>query len=172
MDIISRQIVDIGKPAYFEILREFGDNLVNQDGSLNRKLLRSIIFEDPLKRKKLNMITHPRIFAATLYEIFYFRVFVLLTRFQNVKTILVSPLLFESKVFTWICSPIYVVSANREQQIKYLMDRDSCTQTLAENMIDSQMSLKTKCELADKVLWNNDSIHDLKIQIKKEFSIL
>ncbi|CUV04365.1 COG0237: dephospho-CoA kinase [Cryptosporidium parvum Iowa II] len=118
------------------------------------------------------MITHPRIFAATLYEIFYFRVFVLLTRFQNVKTILVSPLLFESKVFTWICSPIYVVSANREQQIKYLMDRDSCTQTLAENMIDSQMSLKTKCELADKVLWNNDSIHDLKIQIKKEFSIL
>ncbi|KAH8582813.1 dephospho- kinase [Cryptosporidium sp. chipmunk genotype I] len=172
MDVVSRKVVDVGRPAYFEILREFGDKLTNEDGSLNRKLLRSIVFEDPLKRKKLNAITHPRIFTATLFEIFYYRVFVLLTRFQNFKAILVSPLLFESKVFTWICSPIYVVSTNREQQIKYLIDRDSCTQILAENMIDSQMSLETKCKLADRVFWNNDTLHNLQIQIKKEFSLL
>ncbi|OII72395.1 dephospho-kinase [Cryptosporidium ubiquitum] len=154
-----------------DILKEFGDKLANEDGSLNRKLLRSIVFEDPLKRKKLNKITHSRIFSATLYEIFYHRVFILFTRFRNVKTVLVSPLLFESKVFTWICSPIYVVFTNREQQIKYLMERDFCTRTLAENMIDSQMSLETKCELADKVFWNNNSLHDLQIQIKSEFSL-
>lgn len=153
-------------------MKEFGDKLTNQDGSLNRKLLRSIVFDNPLKRKKLNMITHPRIFSATLYEIFYYRVFVLITKFQNVKTILVSPLLFESRVFTWICSPIYLVYTNREQQIKYLMNRDSCTQSLAENMINSQMSLETKRKLVDKIFWNNSSLYDLQTQIKNEFSLL
>ncbi|KAJ1604737.1 dephospho-CoA kinase [Cryptosporidium canis] len=167
MDVISRQIVDIGEPAY----QEFGDHLANQDGSLNRRLLRSIVFNDPEKRRKLNKITHRRIFFATLREILYYRVILLLTRLRNVRTILVSPLLFESKVFTWICSPKYVVSAPREQQIKYLMDRDSCSKDIAEKIIDSQMSIDEKCKLADTVLSNNGSLQDLHQQVKNEFSI-
>lgn len=154
-----------------DILNEFGNNIANQDGSLNRRLLRSIVFKDPAKRKKLNKITHPRIFAATLYEILYHRVFLLLTQFRNVKAILVSPLLFESKVFTWICSPKYVVYVNRKQQIKYLMERDSCTEDIAKSIIDSQMSLEDKCKLADIVFWNNSSLDNLHEQVKLEFSI-
>ncbi|KAF7456243.1 Dephospho-CoA kinase [Cryptosporidium felis] len=170
MDVISREIVKTGKPAY-NIVKAFGDQVLNPDKSLNRKLLRTIIFEDSSKRRKLNRITHPRIFAQALWKVFYLRVLNSLARLKNNKVVLISPLFFENKTFSWLCSPVYVIATSKEQQIKQLMARDSCTRSLAESMINSQMSLETKCKLADKVIWNNTTLEHLHKRVKKEFQI-
>jgi len=57
-DIIAREVVQKGKPAYEEIVKCFGDTIIDEFGNIKRKKLGNIIFEDEKKREKLNSITH------------------------------------------------------------------------------------------------------------------
>lgn len=60
-DLISRQVVEPGKPAWKKIVKEFGKGIINEDQTIKRKKLGSIVFADPDKLDKLNKITHPYI---------------------------------------------------------------------------------------------------------------
>lgn len=62
-------MVEPGKPALGLIVQHFGDGILQSDGSLDRKKLAAIIFEDESKRRILNQCTHPYIRKATLWEI-------------------------------------------------------------------------------------------------------
>jgi hypothetical protein len=67
-DQLARDVVAPGEPALAEIVREFGD-VRQPDGTLDRKKLAAIVFDDPARRKRLEAITHPAIrarFAARL----------------------------------------------------------------------------------------------------------
>ena len=63
-DLRARQVVAPGSPALDEIVREFGSDILLPDKSLDRNKLGSIVFADDEARRKLNLITHPRIYAA------------------------------------------------------------------------------------------------------------
>ncbi|MGB3932470.1 MAG: dephospho-CoA kinase, partial [bacterium] len=60
-DLIAREVVEPGKPAYREIVQTFGGEILQADGTLNRKLLGKLVFGDPARLQTLNQITHPRI---------------------------------------------------------------------------------------------------------------
>ena len=60
-DLLAREVVMPGQPAYAGIVEEFGPEVVQDDGSLDRKALGAIVFADPAKRKRLEEITHPAI---------------------------------------------------------------------------------------------------------------
>src|SRR5699024_5239198 len=60
-DIIAREVVKKGKPAYEKIIATFGHDILHADGTLNRQALGAIVFNDEHKRKQLNEITHPEI---------------------------------------------------------------------------------------------------------------
>jgi len=62
--------VEPGKKAWKDIRREFGEEVFESDGQLNRKKLGGLIFGDPLKRITLNSITHPQIAKQIAWEIF------------------------------------------------------------------------------------------------------
>lgn len=64
-DQVARQIVEPGQPALAEIEAEFGAEVLQPDGALDRPALAEIVFNDPAKLAKLNEITHPRIAAMT-----------------------------------------------------------------------------------------------------------
>lgn len=63
-------VVHPGKPAYYKIKKEFGDEILSPDGSLDREKLGQIVFNDDDKRKKLNLIVHPEVKKQMLWEIF------------------------------------------------------------------------------------------------------
>lgn len=63
-DRIGHEIYLPGKPAYDDIVAEFGPEVVADDGTIDRKKLGPIVFSDPDKLKRLNEITHPRIAQA------------------------------------------------------------------------------------------------------------
>lgn len=83
-------VVEPGKPAWYKIKKEFGDDVFQSDGNLDRIKLGDHIFNDIEKRKKLNAITHPDIYKEIIWQAFkYF--------FQGHSFIVMDlPLLFET----------------------------------------------------------------------------
>src|SRR6185503_19429299 len=63
-DTVAHQAVESGKPAYHDIVNEFGPAVLNPDGTINRAALGGIVFADQAKRERLNAIVHPRVFEA------------------------------------------------------------------------------------------------------------
>jgi dephospho-CoA kinase len=68
-DIISRQVVSPHQPAWKAIIGAFGVDVLNNDGTLNRSKLGDLIFHDENQRKLLNIITHPYIQRAMIWQI-------------------------------------------------------------------------------------------------------
>jgi len=71
-DLLAREVVAPGQPALAAIVREFGTDVLNTDGTLDRKRLAGVAFADPERRRRLEAITHPAIrdaFAARLTDL-------------------------------------------------------------------------------------------------------
>jgi dephospho-CoA kinase len=68
-DILARKVVDRGTPGLKAIVAYFGEEVLKDDGTLDRKKLGSIIFNDEVKRKKLNGIVHPAVRKAMVWQL-------------------------------------------------------------------------------------------------------
>jgi dephospho-CoA kinase len=64
-DSLAHDLIEPGKPAYSEIVKEFGSGVLNGDGKVNRAKLAEIVFADRAKLDRLNQIVHPRVLEAT-----------------------------------------------------------------------------------------------------------
>ena len=68
-DALAHRIIEPGEPAYHEIAREFGPEVVASNGYVNRAKLGAIVFADPAKLARLNAIIHPRVETAALRQL-------------------------------------------------------------------------------------------------------
>jgi dephospho-CoA kinase len=101
-DILARQVVEPGRRAYKKIIKEFGEQVKNQDGTLNREKLGSIIFQDAAKRRLLNQCTHPFIRLETIWLLVKYWI-------QGEKLVVLDfPLLYESGLNQWVHTTIVV----------------------------------------------------------------
>jgi len=161
VDDIARNIVEPDKPAWNEIVKEFGKDVLNPDGTINRKILGDIIFNDENKREILNNITHPRIMAIV-------RVKVAEYRNQNVKlTIIEAALIVEKGGLKDLIEKLIVVTSDKRSQIERLADRDGFSREEAMSRINSQMPAKEKVRYADYVIDNSGSPDETRIQVER-----
>ncbi|TCP32101.1 dephospho-CoA kinase [Scopulibacillus darangshiensis] len=157
-DQIAREVVEPGEPAYDEIAETFGSDVLFADGTLNRKQLGSIIFQDESKRKKLNSIVHPQIRKQMSGKIAAYKS-------EGTEAIVLDiPLLFESKLTGWT-DKVLLVYVTPDVQLKRLMLRDGSTEKEALARIQSQLPLEEKKQLADAVINNNGSVGDTRGQL-------
>ena len=63
-DSLAHKLIEPGQPAYYEVAREFGTDIVAPNGHINRAKLGALVFADPVKLARLNAILHPRVEAA------------------------------------------------------------------------------------------------------------
>lgn len=166
-DVISREIVEPGKPVWKKIKENFGDEVFNDDQTLNREKLGQIIFDDVEKRRVLNRITHPVIHFEIYRQIFKYFI-----RGKNF-VVLELPLLFEvnSNLINYIYKIICVV-AEEDIQISRLIDRNSLSLTEAKKRIKAQMSLDDKAKMSHYVIENSGSQQDMEEQALSIIRIL
>jgi dephospho-CoA kinase len=145
-DLLARQVVEPGKPAWRAIVKLFGKTILNPDRSLDRQALGSIVFRNPKKRRQLECIIHPRV--AREQRRFVRRVAKLK---PHAVVIYEVPLLFEAGVDKRV-DKIIVVTADRETQIARLKKRNGLSRAEALRRISSQMPLAKKIQQADHVL--------------------
>ena len=130
-DKIAREIVQPGKPALQEIEKIFGKNVINADGTMNRKAVAKIVFSDKKELDKLNKITHKYITESIKASI------------QNAKSHVVidAPLLYESGLDT-LCEAVVGVTASFDVRLERIMARDSLTEEEAKMRLNAQGSIE------------------------------
>jgi len=145
-DLLARDVVKPGKPAWRAIVTLFGKTVLNPDRSLDRQALGSIVFRNRTKRRLLERIIHPRV--AREQQRLVRRV---AKRKPHAVVIYEVPLLFEAGVDKRV-DKIIVVTADRETQIMRLKKRNHLSRAEALRRIQAQMSLSKKVRLADIVI--------------------
>ncbi|NEZ88937.1 dephospho-CoA kinase [Weissella paramesenteroides] len=159
-DEYARKVVEPGTPGLTDIVNIFGKQVLQSDGSLNRKLLGQIIFNDMTARQKLNGITHPRIQQMMTDELQK------LAKGKTPLVILDIPLLLENHNIAG-ADAIMVVTVPESIQLNRLMQRNNLTKEEAQRRIDAQMPLSEKEKLADFIVDNSGTIANTLTQVDK-----
>lgn len=155
-DIYARSAVAVGSPILHSIIHRYGANILQPDGTLDRRRLGSIVFNDVDERRWLEAQIHP--YVRSCFEININNLG------PNSTAVLAIPLLFETGM-TDLVTEIWVVSCDPTTQLNRIMARDCISEAEARTRIASQMSLTDKIAQADVNLDNSTNIADLERQI-------
>ena len=165
-DEISRRALDPGAVCYDRVVSAFGREILQSDGTIDRKRLGQIVFADEEKRQQLNGIIHPyvidELFARAEQD---------LADEENSIAVFEVPLLFESGLHTKMDHNI-VVSSTEENRIQRVMERDNLTREQVLSRIHAQMPEEEKLLLADSILLNDGSADDLHCQVDALYEML
>ncbi|MBM6617502.1 dephospho-CoA kinase [Bacillus suaedaesalsae] len=156
-DVIAREVVEVGEEAYHSIVDAFGDEIIRQDGSIDRAKLGAIVFNSEEMRKTLNSIVHPAVRKRMieLKETYLS---------ENNAVVLDIPLLFESQL-TYMVDKTLLVYVDPDTQLQRLMNRNQLSKEEALARIHSQLPLADKINRSDEVINNNGTIKETKEQL-------
>ncbi|MGZ3534078.1 MAG: dephospho-CoA kinase [Thermodesulfobacteriota bacterium] len=165
-DQIARELVQPHQPAWNELVRTFGEEILQEDGSIDRKKLADRVFADPNQRKLLNQILHPLIteeMDRRTKEIGQ----------KNPQAIVVidAPLLIEVGYHRQV-DKVMVVTSTQAQQFERLKARDGINFEEALRILSSQMPIEEKVKLADFVIRNEGSLAEVRERTKEVFQEL
>lgn len=154
-DIYAREAVQPGSLVLDKIFKRYGSSVQLADGTLNRKRLGEIVFNDQNQRQWLEQQIHPYVRDRFQSQ---------LATLTNPIVVLVVPLLFETGM-TDLVNQIWVVSCSREQQLRRIMERDTLSQEQALSRLNSQLPIQEKVARADVVLDNSSTRDNLLKQV-------
>lgn len=164
-DEVAREIVEPGRPALRQIASAFGSSVIRADGSLDRKALGDIVFNDSAKLAQLNAIDHPYLRAAIQDA--------LAAAKATGAPVVVGeiPLLYETH-YEAEFDGVAVVTLPPNMQLERLMARDGLTQAQAQARIKAQMPLADKIARADFLIDNSQGPAARRAQVEELFAHL
>lgn len=179
-DKVAREIVMPGSEMLIQLSSNFGKDILHEDGSLNRKKLGNIIFNDPEKKKKLDELMHDRIL-----EIINERIILICEKHENSTEIPIdsghkekrkvifidAPLLFETGLDKSV-SETWVIDVDDETRIKRIMKRDGLSRDEIMMRIKTQMARDEKKKRADVLLDNTGNLEKLYRQIDQMLELI
>ncbi|BAZ95021.1 dephospho-CoA kinase [Thiohalobacter sp. COW1] len=154
-DVIARELVEPGEPALAEIARELGQAFIAADGRLDRVRLRDHVFRDPMARKRLEAILHPRIAAEMQARA---------DRLDTPYCLLVIPLLLEAGQQSLV-DRILVVDCPEVLQRARLAERDDADPEQISAILASQLERERRLAAADDILCNDGTPEQLRDRI-------
>ena len=164
-DLLAREVVLPGEPAYFAIVEAFGKVFVRPDGTLDRTALGKLVFADVSARKILEEITHSRIAERAAQRIEGERLKGTPVLFYMV------PLLIEAGL-TSMVDEVWLVFVDREVQVDRLMKRDAILREEALRKMAAQMPLNEKTAYADVIIDNSGLQEETALCVKIEWKRL
>ena len=148
-DKLGHQAYTPGQPAYTNLVSQFGEKVLSEDGSVNRRVLGGIVFSDKEKLAQLNSIVWPEIERLALEEAHH------LWTSGCPVVVLDAAVLLEAGWET-SCHEVWVCVVPREEAVARIMARDGKTEEEATRRIESQLSNQARVERASTVfstLW-------------------
>jgi dephospho-CoA kinase len=159
-DLLAREVVEPGQPAYEQIVDYFGKQVLQEDGTLDRKKMSDIVFGDMEKRKKLENFTHPPI-----YDRFFAQVTDIVKKDPEAIIVVDIPLLIELNL-QYLFHKILVVHVPSEIQVKRLAQRDGISEEAAANILKAQLPIDDKLCFADYIIRNEGSVEESRKQVE------
>lgn len=164
-DLLAREVVAPGSDGLAEISERFGEAVVRDDGSLDRKKLGAIVFADADARADLNRITHPRIAAASQREL------AALAAAGEELAIYEAALIVENGIHRGL-DALIVVAVDEDVQVARLTTRDGIDEEAARARITAQLPLADKVAAADYVVDNSGALAETERRVDEVLAAL
>lgn len=165
-DLLAREVVAPGQPPHAQIVKEFGSDVLQADGQLDRKRLGAIVFRDATMRKRLEEITHPairrrqvRILSALEEE-----------AFEGI-VIWDAALLIESGGQKTM-DRVVVVVTDPATELQRLVTREQIPEDEARQRVASQMPVALKAKFADYVIDNSGTRAQTEARVHEVYASL
>jgi dephospho-CoA kinase len=158
-DALVHQLMGPGSPLADQIRAEFGKQTVNPDGSINRPELGKVVFSDPEKLQALEAITWPPVLAAKRRAI----------ESPGPDVLILDAIKLWESGMADDCDEVWVVTADREQQIARIVARNKVDRAEAERRIDAQPPQSEKVARADVVIDNAGTLEETRQQVEHEW---
>ena len=155
-DIISHEVTEPSGSAFEEILSEFGSEILDDKGLINRKKMRVIIFNDPSQKKILEKIIHPKVRDEMFQRI---------NKSDDHYLIVSVPLLVETGMHQ-IMDRNLLVDCSEDTQIERLMHRDKITLNEARAILKNQASRSDRKKIADDLIVNENNVTLIELEDK------
>lgn len=165
-DKTAREVVEPGTVGLKKIVTAFGDEVLREDGSLDRKRLGSIVFSDAPKRQLLNSIVHPLVIDEQDRWLREHE-----AEDPNGIAIVDAALMIESGGYRRF-QHLIVVWCRPDIQLARLMSRDNLTEAEARKRITSQMPQEEKKKYADFLIDTSGEYSETRLQIVAVFESL
>ena len=160
-DELARDVVAPGSEGLAEIVREFGDDVLGADGALDRAALGAIVFQDPAKRRALELITHPRIHEEHLR-----REAAAVAADPAAVVVHDVPLIVENDI-AHRYHLVLVVDAPAGTRVERMVRDRGMTEDAARARISAQATREERLAVADEWLENSGTENDLLAQVER-----
>lgn len=157
-DKVYRELTDTSSPCLLALIDEFGREILNSNGGLDRKKLASVVFSDRKKHTRLNEISHKFVLREVREKIST-------SLDKYCGAVVDAPMLYESG-FDKECDCVLAVICDREARIERIILRDNIPRDAAIKRIDSQITDAELISMADFVIENNSDLNSLKLQVE------
>jgi dephospho-CoA kinase len=154
-DELARRVVEKGSPCLEKLVHEFSEDILCDDGSLNRRQLAKRAFATPEDTQLLNDITHPYIIDLTK------RILMQLEQVHEPVAVIDAPLLFESGMDS-VCDLTVAVVAPYERRLRRIRERDDLTEKQATSRMAAQQDEEFYVSHANYVLRNDTGLDELR----------
>jgi dephospho-CoA kinase len=165
-DRIAREVVQPRTPAWKAVVKAFGKEILQEDGSIHRKKLATRVFSNPVERELLNRILHPRIKREIDR-----RIKGIGKKGPTAIVVIDAALLVETGYYRDV-DKVVVVTSTKKQQIERLRRREQMPQKMARGIIDSQISGEKRIKVADIIIRNEGSRKKTERKAKEVFEEL
>jgi len=165
-DRIARELVQPRAPAWKALVKAFGKEILQEDGSIHRKKLATRIFSNPVERDLLNRTLHPRITREIDR-----RIKGIGQKDAHAIVVIDAALLIETGYYRNV-DKVVVVTSTKKQQIERLRKREEMDQEMARGVIDSQISGEERIKVADIIIRNEGSRKETERKAKEVFEKL
>lgn len=164
-DVISREVVEPGKMALVELTQEFGKDILDDWGQLNRKELAARVFNDVNKLRILNSIVHKYVIQKIQQNVEE-------QLLKQTKIIVIDAPIPIKNGFLDLCDEVWTVFAQMEIRVERIMNRNGMTYEEAVSRIKSQVSDEEYLSIANKVINNDDDVTTLRQEVESQFKKL
>ena len=159
-DELAHKALEKNSTSYQKIVREFGTAVLNEEGRMDRRKLAAVVFPSALKRKKLERIIHPYVFAKIQRQ---------LKRIRLGIVVIEVPLLFETG-FDRRLDRTVTVGASKRVLFRRLRSKRNLVNKEIEIRIKAQMPLILKKKRSDFLINNSNGLHQTAKQARQIWS--
>lgn len=156
-DLVSRKVVEPGSVVLFQIEQHFGEDILLENGQLNRAKLREIIFRDQDAKQWVNDLMHPAIRQEIV---------TCLAEAKSDYVVLSAPLLIENGLEKF-CNRVLVIDIPEEMQLSRASRRDDVNEEQIRAIMASQIDRQRRLKAANDVIDNSGDLALLSEQVKK-----
>ena len=165
-DELGHQVLLPGGEAYAGAVAEFGQEILNGDGSIDRRKLAALVFRDPAQLAKLNALVHPPVRTRTRQLIEAFA-----ATHPHGLVIVEAAIMIETGSFRDY-DQLIVAVCGREQQMERAVSRDGITREEVLERLSRQMPLEEKVQYADYVIDTSGAREDTLVRVREVYHSL